>query len=852
MLLVLALIAFWPLVLHPTETLYSNTSDLLAEHLPAKYFLVRSLRETGELPLWNPEQYAGSPFVHDIQVGLFYPPNLPFYFISEPAIGPVASWLVFLHVLLAGWFMFAYARHAGLGELAAFTAGVGYMLSPRWMLQIFVAGHTVTQGICWLPLVLLCIERAMLRREWTWAVVGGAAYAMLILGTHPQWTFYGSLLIGFWPLRLLAERNPASVASASLGPASLGQASLPFRSASLPLQSASLPRKRGEEAATTPPAYAGGSPIIAGGSPIMAGGSPIVAGGSPIVAGGSQSGTGGSPSSCRLLLARWLLVEATVVAIGVALCAVQLLPTMEAAGESSRARGMGQSWSLDGAKAAAMTLIGPIPDKVAEPIHWETRGGIGFTWAVMAVLGARLGGRKTIVPTAIALGMLAYALGGSYFIDRLPGFNNFRMPTRMLLTLAFPVAFLAGHGVQSVTHERARSELRLASAFWAIVLINMATIALVLQTHGTYRIGWFAYILLLGCAWTLVVAKNHWRPGQLAVTVAALMIAELLFIDVSYPDTRPADEIYPRSPIIDYIREHNPDGHRTYDLELQGSYHVSLLGPGSPAASVHGVPSIRGYNPLDVARYRQFLAYIANIDERQTAFSGGFTHPVVLDFPFVNRRLIDLLGVRYLIAAKGYLSNDETTNLVRLDTTDMTPQAFDFLVGIQLLAPQFLHENKNVMPRAFVVPSAVPEAAEADVLTQLKAIDFHHTATLHGWDAARSPLPGSPNVAGPAHIRSHTPNEIRIDLDGRAAGLLVLTDPWYPGWVCRVDGQEVPIWKADYAFRGVMVPEGSREVVFHFEPQSYRRGKWISSIALAGVAVFFLTALVRRRRHPLR
>ena len=60
-LLVLALIAFWPLVLHPTETLYSNHSDLLAQHIPAKYFLVRSLRETGELPLWNPEQYAGSP-----------------------------------------------------------------------------------------------------------------------------------------------------------------------------------------------------------------------------------------------------------------------------------------------------------------------------------------------------------------------------------------------------------------------------------------------------------------------------------------------------------------------------------------------------------------------------------------------------------------------------------------------------------------------------------------------------------------------------------------------------------------------------------------------------------------------
>ncbi|HKA06435.1 MAG TPA: hypothetical protein VKD71_04205, partial [Gemmataceae bacterium] len=247
-LLVLALIAFWPLVLHPTQTLYSDTNDVLAEHLPAKFFLVRSLRETGELPLWNPEQFAGSPFVHDIQVGLFYPPHLPLYFISEPAVGPYLSWLVFGHVVLAGWLMYAYARHAGLGELPAFVAGCGYMLAPRWLMHLFLAGHTVTIGICWLPLVVLCVERAIERRRWTWAVAGGIAYALFTLGTQPQWTLYGSLIIGLWPLRLLTDVHLK-----------------------------------------------------------------------------------------RPLLVRWLVAEARVVAIGLGLCAIQLFPTFEAAGESSRA-----------------------------------------------------------------------------------------------------------------------------------------------------------------------------------------------------------------------------------------------------------------------------------------------------------------------------------------------------------------------------------------------------------------------------------------------------------------------------------------------------------------------------------
>src|SRR5262245_53730633 len=329
-LFLLALVPFWPLVLHPTHTPYSVSSDLLAQHLPAKLFLVRSLNETGELPLWNPEQYAGSPFVHDIQVGLFYPPHLPLYFISESAIGPFISWLLFAHVLLAGWLMYAYARHAGLTELAAFVAGVGFMLSPRWMMQIFLAGHVITQGICWLPLILLCIERAIVRKKWSWAIAGGMAYAMLILGTHPQWTFYASLLIGFWPLRLLVRERAPTPALVETQKQDYGdQSTLP------PSPPASGGEGRGQGGVRSPNQMPSSSPV----EPQPPSPQP-----SPPEAGGEGVGR-------RLL--RWLAVEAIVVAIGLALCAVQLLPTIEAAGESSRARGMAQSWSLDGAKAAA-------------------------------------------------------------------------------------------------------------------------------------------------------------------------------------------------------------------------------------------------------------------------------------------------------------------------------------------------------------------------------------------------------------------------------------------------------------------------------------------------------------------
>src|SRR5262245_27523930 len=109
LLAALGLAFFAPLVLHPTETLYSEHSDLLALHLPLKHFLVRSWQETGELPLWNPYSFAGMPFVHDVQVAAFYPPHLLLYVLPVEWLGTALSWLVVLHVIIAGWCMYAYA-----------------------------------------------------------------------------------------------------------------------------------------------------------------------------------------------------------------------------------------------------------------------------------------------------------------------------------------------------------------------------------------------------------------------------------------------------------------------------------------------------------------------------------------------------------------------------------------------------------------------------------------------------------------------------------------------------------------------------------------------------------------------
>src|SRR5262245_31463328 len=191
---------FHPLVLHPAQVLYADYSDFLAEHLPGRIFLVREWRETGELPLWNPYHFCGTPFVHDIQVGMFYPPYAVVYLVPESGVGAALSWVIALHVLVAGVFAFIYARSHQLNEGGSLVAAVGFMLSSKWMTHLLLAGHTITIGLAWLPLVLLGIERGIANRS-IWAVIlAGVALALMGLGTHPQWAFYAGVFAVVWTL----------------------------------------------------------------------------------------------------------------------------------------------------------------------------------------------------------------------------------------------------------------------------------------------------------------------------------------------------------------------------------------------------------------------------------------------------------------------------------------------------------------------------------------------------------------------------------------------------------------------------------------------------------------------------
>ncbi|HKR63815.1 MAG TPA: hypothetical protein VJZ00_08790, partial [Thermoanaerobaculia bacterium] len=156
----------------------------LRDHLdyfqPLRFFTAEELC-AGRLPLWNPYNASGEPWLANPQTGVFYPPAWLFLVLPFPT-----AYMLYLlfHLALVGCGAYLlFTRFASSG--AALVGAAALMFGGPVLSLLDVSNNLAT--FAWIPLVLWCASAGAWRR-------GGAALALAFLAGEPFFAALAALL----------------------------------------------------------------------------------------------------------------------------------------------------------------------------------------------------------------------------------------------------------------------------------------------------------------------------------------------------------------------------------------------------------------------------------------------------------------------------------------------------------------------------------------------------------------------------------------------------------------------------------------------------------------------------------
>jgi hypothetical protein len=445
-----------------------------------------------------------------------------------------------------------------------------------------------------------------------------------------------------------------------------------------------------------------------------------------------------------------------------------------------------------------------------------------------ALRPAALWSREIRFFTVLAALVLLYALGRYTPFFRaafaiVPGVDLFRRPADAVFLVGFAAGILSGYVTHCWCQGSAGPVGRLRRTFAGVlVVVPVALCVAVPIAKDTFHLAHIPITVAALCLAAALVVIAFLPLLAARSTAATLVLVTLVMTadlrvnngpnESTALPTETYDVLRPGSgnPIVATLKARTAEtasDTRMDRVELTG------LGFHWPNASlVHRLHNVLGYNPLRLGAYTSATGagdHVALPEQRTFA-------PL---FPSYRSVLADLLGLRFIVTG------------VPVEQIDPKLRPGD----LKLLAETgdgFVYENPRAAPRAaFATVARVADFAALLRDGNWPDVDFSRTVLVE----AGAPQPETANRAAPAagrvRIVTYRNTEVVIDVEAAADGYVVLSDPWHPWWQASVDGQHVPMLRANVLFRAVWVPTGSHTVRFEFRPLA---GLWRQVKALTG------------------
>lgn len=544
--------------------------------------------------------------------------------------------------------------------------------------------------------------------------------------------------------------------------------------------------------------------------------------------------------------------------LGILLTAAQMLPTVELLGYSARA---------PYEKEAFLNLLIPlqhlvtilVPDFFGNPAtrnYWLSGtyiervtyiGLLPLLFALLAVIS-----RKTRLVWFFT-GVLVVTLSLTFdtFFSRavyslqLP-FISTAVPTRVMFIAQFAASVLAAIGLDEFLKKEKKKQFK-------FVIIGMGIVFV-----GMWFFVFFARLFFPLSPWLgelAITKRNLLLPTALFVTSVAVVLLSTKFkkwqpftfpfiLVITLFDTfyffhkitpfAPQEAVYPHTAVIKKLREsqgiNRSWGYGSGYIESNLHTHEKLFSPD-------------GYDALHSKRYGELITAskegkISMSPPRSEAvLQSGFGGSELRQNRF-RQAILNLLGVKYIL--------HKITPAETLAPDLQTFPKETYKLVWQTDAWQ-IYENTKAYPRLFLSRDYVVETDSQKIADAIFASNEKNQKIIV--------LEEDPNIQKKEIVRnesvklvSYKPSEIKLTAQIDEEALLFLSDVFYPGWKVSISGKDAKIYRANYAFRAVLVPAGKHNVVFTYEPESFKTGALISLGSFALLSLLGLLAIVRKRK----
>ena len=751
-------------------------NDNVRMFYPYRTFINDSLSKS-QIPLWNPYNFAGSPLLADFQSAVFYPPNLIYFILPQ-----ITAWeiLVVLQPLLGTLFMYIYLRLFIKEKSAAFMGAFSFGFSGfilAWSMENAVVG----QSAIWLPLILYAIEKFI--RDYKTIGDAGFKYFLLLVASLSFCILSGFLQVAFYIF----------IISFFYGIIRIRQAE------------------------------------------------------------------NTQPVKLTLLFLSSFLISFL-------LTAFQLLPSIETLTQSAH--------NFVNIETVLQTYLLPLryfvkvlaPDIFGNPATYNYFGQgfyhesifylgiIPLIFAFIAII------KKRDNPTVFffsALALISFILGVKspltdwLFRLPIPLINSFT-PSRIFYVTSFSLSVLSAFGFSYwlKNTQKASREIYITVLFISLFLTCLVGFFFIsVYFKSNFLVSHIAQIIVphsgISLADAKVALKNIILPLFMILTLLPITYfrkrTPAIYILVIFLVCLGQFYFLQKYALVDDPRFLYPD-HFIFDDILKNQKTANrFLSFGLPILSDINLQKFTyspdGIDPVFPASYGQ-LIYAAKIDGRFTTqiprieanLSEYAENENIID-NYRRQRLISLLGVNRI-----YNYEKDYKNLKNI------PAVFppDIYTPVWKKDGWQAYQNRQSFPRAFLADSYIVAKNPQEILNLIfdPKIDIRNTIILP------EILPGFPplknkyentsasDTSSSAEITTYQPNRVIVKTNSQKDEILFLSDNFYPGWTASIDGRQTPIYKADYTFRAVKVPKGSHQIIFLFDPESFKLGAIITLTTL--------------------